>query len=176
MTTEEYTNLAMRTEADQEKILARLTALGPQAMRLDNAARGLAGDAGEVSSAVMKWIEYGKPMDWTNLLEEFGDCLWRIAQGLEAALVITGDARFTFAGAMAANVAKLAARYGERYSDYRAANRDKGAERAALTGPARVTETGVDPGPAVGICAVCGQHHDVAAACLIGFTPDLGEG
>lgn len=69
----------MRTEADQEKILDRLRNLGPQAMRLDNGARGLAGDCGEVSTAVGRYIEYGQPLDFTNLVEEVGDCLWRLA-------------------------------------------------------------------------------------------------
>jgi NTP pyrophosphatase (non-canonical NTP hydrolase) len=125
MSPNEYSNLALRSEADQREILARLVRLGPQAMRLDNGARGLAGDAGEVSSAVMRYIEYGQPLDRTNLIEEVGDCLWRLAQ-------ICAAADFTMEDAMQANLAKLSARYPEGYSDERAANRDTDQERRAV--------------------------------------------
>lgn len=131
MTTAEYSEKALRTEADQTKILERLyRELGPSAMRLDNAARGLAGDAGEVSSAVMKFIEYGRPLDKTNLIEEVGDCLWRLNQ-------VCAAAGFTMEEAMVANIAKLAARYPDKYTDDKAANRDKDAERAAIESTTR---------------------------------------
>lgn len=125
MTTDEYEKLAMRTEADQGKILIRLASLGPDAMRLDNAARGLAGDAGEVSTAVMKFIEYGRDLDRTNLIEEVGDCLWRLAQVCKAA-------GFTLQDAMEANIRKLSVRYPEKYSDSLSANRNLEAEQEAL--------------------------------------------
>jgi NTP pyrophosphatase (non-canonical NTP hydrolase) len=125
MTTDEYEKLAMRTEADQGKILIRLASLGPDAMRLDNAARGLAGDAGEVSTAVMKFIEYGRDLDRTNLIEEVGDCLWRLAQVCKAA-------GFTLQDAMEANIRKLSVRYPEKYSDTLSANRNPEAERRAV--------------------------------------------
>lgn len=125
VTPNEYQRLALRTEADQQNILDRLVTLGPQAMRLDNAARGLAGDAGEVSSAVMKYIEYGRPLDVVNVVEEVGDCLWRLAQVCEA----TG---LTLEECMRANLRKLAARYPDKYTDERAADRDRDAERSAI--------------------------------------------
>lgn len=126
MTLDEYSEKALRTEADQEKILRRLySELGPQAMRLDNAARGLAGDAGEVSSAVMKYIEYGRALDRVNLLEEVGDCLWRLNQVCVAAGLSLQEA-------MEANIRKLQARYPDKYTDAASANRDKEAERKAL--------------------------------------------
>jgi NTP pyrophosphatase (non-canonical NTP hydrolase) len=131
VTPSDYQKLAMRTEADQAKILDRLTKLGPQAMRLDNAARGLAGDAGEVSSAVMKFIEYGRPLDVTNLLEEVGDCLWRLAQVCQAVSALSGEA-FTLERAMEANIKKLAIRYPDKYSDEAAVHRDYEKERAAV--------------------------------------------
>lgn len=121
-----YSTLALRTEADQEKILDRLWHLGPQAMRLDNAARGLAGDAGEVSSAVMRYIEYGRELDRVNLLEEVGDCLWRLNQ-------ICAATGLTLEQAMEANIAKLSARYPGKYTDELAQNRDHTRERAAIT-------------------------------------------
>ncbi len=127
MTTEDYERLAMRTEADQDKILVRLMSLGANAMRLDNAARGLAGDAGEVASAVMKYIEYGRDLDRVNLMEEVGDCLWRLAQVCKAG-------GFSMADAMEGNIRKLRKRYPDNYSDYHAAeeNRDRKAEAEAV--------------------------------------------
>lgn len=141
MTPDLYQQLARRTQADQGKILQRLLLLGPEAMRLDNAARGLAGDAGEVSSAVMKFIEYGRELDGVNLLEEVGDCLWRLGQLCDAAQELLGRP-FTLDLAMAANIAKLEKRYPDKYSDHLAAeeNRDRGREaeavRSSWTGPA----------------------------------------
>lgn len=154
MTTTEYEQLAMRTEANQEHILSRLVILGPQAMRLDNAARGLAGDAGEVSSAVMKFIEYGRPLDVVNLLEEVGDCLWRLAQ-------VCAAAGFTLEQAMEANIRKLAARYPDKYSDEASANRDVEKEKAALVsqdGPCKACggSGGDGHGEPCGVCAGSG--------------------
>lgn len=131
----EYATLAMRTQADQEKILKRLVELGPRAMQLDNAARGLAGDAGEVSSAVMKYIEYGRELDRVNLLEEVGDCLWRLAQVCEAV-------GLTLEEAMEANIRKLQARYPTKYTDEASANRNKEAERKALEEKGYLTGSG----------------------------------
>lgn len=135
MQAKEYNDKALRTEADQSLILYRLGALGPEAMRLDNAARGLAGDAGEVSSAVMKFIEYGKPFDKANMLEEVGDCLWRLNQVCAAVRGLTGDETFTLESAMDANIRKLAARYPDKYSDDKAINRNKEAELKAIEQP-----------------------------------------
>lgn len=125
MMDEIYTKLAMRTEADQSVILKRLQELGPQAMRLDNGARGLCNDAGEVSSAVMKYIEYGRPLDVVNLKEEVGDCLWRLAQICEAA-------GFTLTEAKEINIRKLAVRYPDKYTDELSNLRNIRAERVVI--------------------------------------------
>lgn len=155
MTTAEYERLAMRTEADQEKILNRLSNLGVEAMRLDNAARGLAGDAGEVSSAVMRFIEYGRDLDVVNLKEEVGDCLWRLVQ-------VCKGAGFTLTEAMVANIAKLSARYPDKYSDEQGTeeNRDRKKERAAIKSVAnKVRDT---------IQANFKKAHDIeSCTCLI---------
>lgn len=129
MTADEYSVLALRTEADQQRILDRLNQLGAQAMRLDNGARGLANDAGEVASTVMKYIEYGQPLNVLNLKEEVGDCLWRLNQ-------ICAAAGFTLQEAMEGNVRKLAIRYPHKYSDELAAekNRKRASEANAVLG------------------------------------------
>lgn len=117
----------MRTEADQSVILTRLVGLGPNAMRLDNAARGLCDEVGEVNNVVKKYIEYGQPLDTTNLKEEVGDCLWRLAQICKAG-------GFSLKDAMEANIKKLVVRYPSRYSDVLAEedNRDRRMEKEAV--------------------------------------------
>src|SRR5687768_16577413 len=84
ITPNQYQVLALQKEADQEAILKRMIQLGPKAMCLDNAVRGLADDCGELNSAVKKYIEYGQSLDEVNVLEEVGDCLRRLAQVCKA--------------------------------------------------------------------------------------------
>lgn len=129
MTPNEYQQLALRTQADQWVIRQRIYNTGVKATQLDNAARGLADDSGELSSAVKKWLEYGQPLDETNVIEEIGDCLWRLAQACEAIGITLEDA-------MRANIAKLARRYPNKYEDRLAAEdgRDRSAERVAMEG------------------------------------------
>lgn len=129
VTAENYVELAMRTKADQQKILDRLVKLGPKAMQLINALIGGANDLGELAEPVKKWIEYGKDdaLDAVNMKEEVGDELWRLAQICDAM-------GFTMQEAMEANIRKLQVRYGDKYSDLKALNRDLDAEREALVG------------------------------------------
>jgi NTP pyrophosphatase (non-canonical NTP hydrolase) len=78
--------------------------------RMVHASMGIAGEAGEVVDAVKKTWIYGKPLDTENVLEECGDLLFYI----QALLTENG---FTLDNAMAHNVAKLARRYPEGYTD-----------------------------------------------------------
>lgn len=126
MQVSEYSRLALRTQADQQRILNRLVDLGPTAVQLDNAARGLCDECGEVSAAVKKHIEYGQALDRENLLEEVGDCLWRLNQLCDAAGLSLSDA-------MRMNIDKLTLRYPEQYSDRLAAHRNLDAERAVFS-------------------------------------------
>lgn len=131
-----YQNLALKHEADQNLIRERVYALGENATRLDNGVRGLADDCGELNSAVKKYLEYGQPLDRTNVIEEIGDCLWRLAQIAKAVSA-------TIEECMIANLAKLNVRYGDGIcTDAAAAEaaRDRDAERAAIAGTAALTE------------------------------------
>lgn len=101
----EYQRLALSKEADQNNLHSWYHGLGSNATRLANAARGLADDSGEVSGVIKKWLEYQQPLDVGHLIEEVGDCLWRLAQ-------VAAGGGFTLAEAMAANLAKLDVRYG----------------------------------------------------------------
>lgn len=131
MNPSDYQRLAMRTEANQRDIVHRIYVIDQtqdaKATRLSNAVRGLSDDAGEVNAAVKKWLEYGQELDEINLLEEVGDCLWRLAQVCDAIGATLDDA-------MVANIKKLQQRYPETYSDTLAKeeNRDRDKEREAV--------------------------------------------
>lgn len=82
--------------------------------RLAHAALGACTEAGEIGSSVKAvWI-YGRQIDFDNLIEEVGDCLFYLqAIGLECG--------FDLDDAMRENIAKLRKRYPNGYSD-KAAN------------------------------------------------------
>lgn len=120
-----YQKLAERTECDQEAAASRLS--DPFAARVNHAAVGLAGDAGELLAAVERWIYYGRELDRMNVVEEMGDCLWYLAQMCNALGVRMG-------GVMTANIAKLQERYPEKFESLLAeeGNRDRKAEMNAV--------------------------------------------
>lgn len=82
---------------------------------------GLAGETGELADAVKRHVYYGQPLDVVNVVEECGDCLWYLAEVLEAV-----GADFDKV------IRKLKARYPEKFDAARAADRDLGAERKEL--------------------------------------------
>lgn len=138
MNAQDYQQLALRTEAEQAKIAQRRIAIltdhpgafsiwGVQASRLQNAITGLTDEAGELNGLIKRWIEYGKPITKTEVLDECGDVLWRVTQALAAV-------GHTLEDAMQANIRKLAARYPEGFSDFLAQeeNRNRDAERVAI--------------------------------------------
>lgn len=100
MTPNEYQEAAMRTAKD----------MGNFEMNLIHSALGLSSDAGEYVDAIKKATIYGKPLDTLNAIEELGDCLWFIAL---AAKTLHVDLEFV----MAQNIAKLAKRYPDKYTD-----------------------------------------------------------
>lgn len=88
-------------------------------------AMGVATEAGELLDVVKKNWAYHKPIDHVNIREEIGDVLWYLALLARA----TGSDLDQIA---ATNVAKLRARYPEKFTNEQALHRDLGAERAIL--------------------------------------------
>lgn len=125
LTSNEYQAFALSKEADQEAINARRVSYGVKACRLENGLRGLTDEVGELAGQVKGWIEYGRPLDEHNILEECGDVLWRTSQILAAV-------GYTLEQAMRANLGKLAVRYAGRCNDAEANNRNLEAERTSL--------------------------------------------
>jgi NTP pyrophosphatase (non-canonical NTP hydrolase) len=139
LTPSAYQKLAARTETSQHNALRRINgqpaADHPKpndspdvtAVRFLHALIGLAGEAGELAGAAQKWLWYGKSLDTVNVKEELGDLLWYTAQACNAFGLDLGDV-------MRTNIAKLRARFPDRYTDEAAAeeNRNREAERAAV--------------------------------------------
>lgn len=121
---EDLVAAATRTEPNYHECLDRMT---PQMMRLLHVAMGLVTEAAEFTDMLKKHIFYGKPLDEVNLVEELGDCTWYERVGCSALEI-------AYLEMIERNVAKLKARFPERYSDQAAINRDLKAERAILEG------------------------------------------
>lgn len=124
MKNETYQEQALRTESvDFEAILKRLQS--EQVIRMLHAAIGLATEAGEALDMLKKHIFYGKPLDTVNFAEEIGDSQWYAAIGSSAVGKELQDIQGN-------NIAKLKARYPDKFSEEKANNRDLKTERAIL--------------------------------------------
>ena len=122
--TSEYIKNAIKTESrDFDAIGKRLQSV--QNQRLLHAGIGLATEAGEFLDALKKHVFYGKDLDTVNLREEMGDIFWYCA-------IIADELDVDFSEVMERNIAKLKARYGEKFSEDRANQRDLGTERDIL--------------------------------------------
>lgn len=119
----EYIENAIVTESkDFDGIRSRLT---DRNIRLLHAAIGAATEAGELLDAIKKAIFYGKAVDEVNFREEVGDSLWYFAIALD-------ELDSSFEETMGTNIAKLQARYGEKFDAARALKRNLEKERDIL--------------------------------------------
>lgn len=109
-----YEDLALRTASPQ--------GLATHSSMLNNAALGLAGEAGEIADHVKKVMFHGHPLDDATrdkIAKEIGDILWYCAMGARGIDVPLGEiARM--------NVEKLRKRYPEGFSTDRSLNRPDG--------------------------------------------------
>lgn len=124
METAEYIKNAIKTESrDFDAIGNRLSQVENQ--RLLHGGIGLATEAGEFLDALKKHVFYGKELDRVNLREEMGDIFWYCA-------IIADELGVDFSEVMARNITKLKARYGEKFSETKANERDLKTERKIL--------------------------------------------
>lgn len=86
---------------------------------------GVETEGAELADAVKKHVMYGKELDKVNLVEEVGDTLWYLAR-----LLTLLDS--SFEEAMSKNIMKLRARYGDKFTEWSAKNRNLEAERKIL--------------------------------------------
>lgn len=127
MTPNQYQELALLTEFTPDFV--RLEGKDPEhnmmVARAIHAALGLMSEVGEIADALKKHLIYGKALDEVNLLEEIGDCSWYSALMLSAV-------KRGFEDALERNIAKLKARFGDKFTATAALNRDLDKERAVL--------------------------------------------
>lgn len=97
----------------------------PELTQLLHGAIGITTESGEIMDAIKKHIFYGKPLDKVNLIEEIGDVMWYCA-------LILRELDTTFEDAAQININKLRARYGDKFSEFDALNRDLIKERDIL--------------------------------------------
>lgn len=120
-----YQQLALKTDHQSyDHVAKRFT---PEMSRLTHAALGLSTEANEFADQLKKHLIYGKELDKTNLIEELGDICWFIALACD-------ELGSSFEEIQQININKLKARYGEKYSDEKAINRNLNRERQYLEG------------------------------------------
>lgn len=90
-----------------EKIVAELTGSDANLLHM---VIGVSGEAGELLDAIKKAVIYRKELDRNNVIEELGDIEFYL-EGLRQELGVSREE------CLAANVAKLQKRYGDKYSD-----------------------------------------------------------
>lgn len=120
MTSKEYSELALRTETTLDPLKI------PYASQLLHSALGCGDESGEIIKLIKDNLFYGKSLCINDLEEEYGDLLWFIALGLAAI-------KSSFTEAMELNIAKLRARYPDKFTEDKAINRELDKERKALT-------------------------------------------
>lgn len=86
---------------------------------------GKATEAGELLELLFKTIHHGVAFDKFNFCEEIGDGMWYDAIGLTAVDVVMEDVQRV-------NIAKLRARFPNKFTEYDANNRDLVTERKIL--------------------------------------------
>lgn len=123
MNSKDYIKDAIRTESkDFQSISMRLNI---DAIRLLHGVMGLETEVGEFMDGLKKHIFYGKPLDRVNLKEELGDLFWYLAILCD---VLGSD----FETIMRINIEKLKARYGDKFTEDGALNRNVDVERSIL--------------------------------------------
>lgn len=90
-----------------------------------HSAIGISTESGEVSDIMKKYIFYGKEIDKTNFKEELGDLFWYIGLACRTLDISFEEVWIT-------NINKLKARYGNKFSEEKALNRDLDLEREVL--------------------------------------------
>lgn len=128
-----YVELAMRTDnAYGEDVMQRLQ--NRSFVRLLHSAMGICTEAGELMDVLKKHLFYGKPIDYVNIQEEYGDLCWYKSLGLDVLVEeLKQHSREEIEGfVQEKNIQKLAARYPEKFTCEKALERDLDKEREIL--------------------------------------------
>ena len=119
-----YVELAAKTDLNQHQYqLAGFRAAAN--VDLLHAALGINTESGELTDILKKNILYGKDIDLINFMEELGDLLWYIS-------IACRHLDISLESVFEQNIAKLKARYGDKFTEEAALNRDLDKERMVL--------------------------------------------
>ena len=138
MTIETHATMVQRLKSDDYEAIAKRMTASPENIDIDHAITGIFTEGAEMADAFKRYKYYGTELDEVNLKEEVGDLLW-YTQLLCAALGTTIDE------AMDVNEAKLKSRFGDKFSEDAAVNRDTDVERVILEEGTWITNTGEMP-------------------------------
>lgn len=94
-------------------------------MREFHALLGMVTESGEIANALVTSLRGETPLDTANVLEELGDHAWYQA-------VFLDEKHFAMGAVLRLTQAKLARRYGAKYNDASAVQRDLTAERTVI--------------------------------------------
>lgn len=121
----EYVEQSKNTDVqDYSPVVARIALLPPELM---HAMLGITSEAGEVADQFKRHLIYGKELDEINLMEEIGDLFWYCA-------ILSKHLDISFETIMERNIAKLRARYPDKFTKDSAIHRDLVNERRILEG------------------------------------------
>jgi NTP pyrophosphatase (non-canonical NTP hydrolase) len=88
---------------------------------------GMQTEVAEIADVYKKCIAYKKPLDLVNIKEELGDAMWYIAN-------LCNMHGWDLRDILDTNIAKLEARYPEKFTEEQALNRNLSVERQILEG------------------------------------------
>lgn len=109
----EHAAMVRRLKKDPEKISDWMSVNDHDLVHM---ALGIAGEAGELVDAIKRATVYGRDLDVENVIEELGDLEFYM-EGMRAIIGVTRER------VLNNNIAKLARRYGDQYSDRAAIER-----------------------------------------------------
>jgi NTP pyrophosphatase (non-canonical NTP hydrolase) len=126
---DQYVKDVLKTES-QTALAMDSPIQGARVLRGLHASLGISTEAGELLDAYKKHIFYNKPLDLVNIEEELGDLCWYISLMID---VLRGSGHQTSWGQIwEKNIEKLKKRYGDKFNQEGALNRDLQAEREIL--------------------------------------------
>lgn len=124
MTPEQYKQECLKTvSCDFDAIRGRMKE--DKMINILHGLMGLCTESAEALDMMKKHVYYGKQFDLVNLKEEIGDVLWYCS-------IILNEIDVSYEEIMQANINKLRARYGDKFSEDKAITRNIDQELEAL--------------------------------------------
>lgn len=111
MDIKEYMRLSEKTLSDHFMVDS------PSKEKMLHAVIGLVTESSELLDQFKKHVFYKKELDLVNVKEEMGDVMWYMA-------ILLRELDLDFHQILDDNITKLKKRYGEKFDEERAANRD----------------------------------------------------